>query len=68
MDPLAGVTGVLAHGGTGGLIAEVVIAVGVVALLLAAWVGSRRSDEDYPDPWDEVEASIRDHETDREAP
>lgn len=36
---------VLAHGGTTGAIVEASIAVGLVALGLAAWLGSRRDGE-----------------------
>jgi adenine/guanine phosphoribosyltransferase-like PRPP-binding protein len=35
-------TGVLAHGGTAGAIVELVLVAGVVAILLAVWVGNRR--------------------------
>ncbi|HEY6585493.1 MAG TPA: hypothetical protein VIZ29_11665 [Gaiellaceae bacterium] len=37
---------VLAHGGTAGAIVEVSFALLIVALALAAWVGSRRDDEE----------------------
>lgn len=41
-------SGVLAHGGWGGLAVELASALAVVALGLAVWVGNRRdrSDED----------------------
>ena len=41
-------SGLLAHGGWGGLAVEVASALAVVALGLAVWVGNRRdrSDED----------------------
>jgi hypothetical protein len=38
---------VLAHGGTAGAIVEVSFALLIVALALAAWVGSRRDDEEH---------------------
>lgn len=37
---------VLAHGGTAGAIVEASFALLVVALALAAWVGSKRDDEE----------------------
>jgi hypothetical protein len=42
------VSGVLAHGGLGGLAVEIASVLAVVALGLAVWVGNRRdhSDED----------------------
>jgi hypothetical protein len=42
------VSGLLAHGGWGGLAVEVASAVAVVVLGLAVWIGNRRerSDED----------------------
>jgi hypothetical protein len=39
-------TGVLAHGGTAGAIVEVVLVAGVVAVMLAVWVGRRRDGEE----------------------
>lgn len=41
-------TGVLAHGGWGGLAVEIASVVAIIALGLAFWVGNRRgrSDED----------------------
>jgi hypothetical protein len=36
---------VLAHGGTAGAIVEASFALLVIAIALAAWVGSRRDDE-----------------------
>jgi hypothetical protein len=36
----------LAHGGTAGAIVEVSFALLIVALALAAWVGSKRDDEE----------------------
>lgn len=35
-------SGVLAHGGTTGAIVELVLIAGVVAVMLAVWVGRRR--------------------------
>jgi adenine/guanine phosphoribosyltransferase-like PRPP-binding protein len=43
---LAGLTGVLAHGGTAGAIVELVLVAGVVAVMLAVWVGRRRDGEE----------------------
>jgi hypothetical protein len=42
------VSGVLAHGGWGGLAVELASALAIIALGLAVWVGNRRdrSDED----------------------
>jgi hypothetical protein len=37
---------VLAHGGTAGAIVEVALIVGVVAIMLAVWVGNRRDSKD----------------------
>jgi hypothetical protein len=37
---------VLAHGGTAGAIVEVALIAGVVAIMLAVWVGNRRDSED----------------------
>jgi hypothetical protein len=37
---------VLAHGGTAGAIVEVVLVAGVVAVMLAVWVGRRRDGEE----------------------
>jgi hypothetical protein len=37
--------GVLAHGGTAGAIVEVMVVAGVVAIMLAVWVGKRRDRE-----------------------
>ena len=34
--------GLLAHGGTAGAIVELALVVGVVAFMLAIWVGNRR--------------------------
>jgi adenine/guanine phosphoribosyltransferase-like PRPP-binding protein len=39
-------SGVLAHGGTAGAIVELVLVAGVVAVMLAVWVGRRRDGED----------------------
>jgi hypothetical protein len=36
----------LAHGGTAGAIVEVVLIAGVVAIMLAVWVGNRRDDKE----------------------
>jgi hypothetical protein len=36
--------GLVAHGGTAGAIVEVVLIAGVVAIMLAVWVGNRRDD------------------------
>jgi adenine/guanine phosphoribosyltransferase-like PRPP-binding protein len=36
---------VLAHGGTAGAIVELALIAGVVAIMLAVWVGSRRDGE-----------------------
>jgi hypothetical protein len=32
----------IAHGGTAGLVTEIVVALGVIALAVSAWVHSRR--------------------------
>jgi len=40
---------VLAHGGTAGAIVEASFALLILALALAAWVGSRRDDEEPDD-------------------
>jgi hypothetical protein len=37
---------VLAHGGTAGAIVEVALIAGVVAIMLAVWVGNRRDSKD----------------------
>ena len=39
---------VLAHGGTAGAIVEVALVAGIVAIMLAVWVGKRR-DAENPD-------------------
>jgi hypothetical protein len=41
MAALAGID-VLAHGGTAGAIVELALIAGVVAIMLAVWVGQRR--------------------------
>jgi adenine/guanine phosphoribosyltransferase-like PRPP-binding protein len=41
MAALAGID-VLAHGGTAGAIVELALVVGVVAIMLAVWIGNRR--------------------------
>jgi adenine/guanine phosphoribosyltransferase-like PRPP-binding protein len=43
---LARITAVLAHGGTAGAIVELVLVAGVVAVMLAVWVGRRRDSEE----------------------
>jgi hypothetical protein len=43
MASLAGLAGVLAHGGTAGAIVELALVAGVVAIMLAVWVGNRRN-------------------------
>jgi hypothetical protein len=45
MAALAGLTGPLAHGGTAGAIIELALIAGVVAIMLAVWVGNRRVSE-----------------------
>jgi adenine/guanine phosphoribosyltransferase-like PRPP-binding protein len=49
MAPVVGLSplDVLAHGGTAGAIVELILVAGVVAVMLAVWVG-RRGDEDEP--------------------
>jgi hypothetical protein len=42
MAAFAGMTGVLAHGGTAGAVVELALVAGVVAIMLAVWVGNRR--------------------------
>lgn len=37
---------ILAHGGTGGLIVELVVLLGIVALAAAVWTSSRRHGEE----------------------
>jgi hypothetical protein len=44
MASLAWLVGLVAHGGTAGAIVEVVLIAGVVAIMLAVWVGNRRDD------------------------
>jgi hypothetical protein len=44
--PVVEVT-VLAHGGTAGAIVEASFALLVVAIALAAWVGSKKDDEEH---------------------
>jgi adenine/guanine phosphoribosyltransferase-like PRPP-binding protein len=44
MAALAGID-VLAHGGTAGAIVELALVVGVVAIMLAVWIGNRRDDK-----------------------
>lgn len=44
MASLAGLASLLAHGGTAGAIVEVVLIAGVIAIMLAVWVGNRRDD------------------------
>jgi hypothetical protein len=39
------INGVLAHGGTAGAIIELALVAGVVAIMLAIWVGNRRDRE-----------------------
>jgi adenine/guanine phosphoribosyltransferase-like PRPP-binding protein len=39
-------SGVLAHGGTAGAVVELLLVAGVVAVMLAVWVGRRRDGED----------------------
>ncbi len=48
VDPVPPVSGLLAHGGVGGLAVELASAIAIIALGLAVWVGNRRdrSDED----------------------
>jgi hypothetical protein len=45
MAALAGIE-VLAHGGTAGAIVELALIAGVVAIMLAVWVGNRRDSKD----------------------
>ncbi|HET8873882.1 MAG TPA: hypothetical protein VFM83_09365 [Gaiellaceae bacterium] len=45
MAALGQVSGVLAHGGVAGAVVEVLFAVLIVAIALAAWVGGRRDKE-----------------------
>jgi hypothetical protein len=37
--------GLLAHGGTAGAVIELALVVGVVAIMLAVWVGNRRDEK-----------------------
>ena len=48
VDPVPPVSGLLAHGGVGGLAVELASAIAIIALGLAVWIGNRRdrSDED----------------------
>lgn len=46
MVAITGMSQLLAHGGTAGAIVELVLVVGVVAILLAVWVGNRRDSRD----------------------
>jgi adenine/guanine phosphoribosyltransferase-like PRPP-binding protein len=39
-------SGVLAHGGTAGALVELILVVGVVAIMLAVWVGNRRDENE----------------------
>jgi hypothetical protein len=43
---MTGGLGLLAHGGTAGAIVELILVAGVVAVMLAVWVGNRRDDEE----------------------
>jgi hypothetical protein len=45
MAALPGLNGLLAHGGTAGAIVELALVAGVVAIMLAVWVGNRRNGE-----------------------
>jgi hypothetical protein len=49
MAAVAWIGEVLAHGGTAGAIVELVLLVGVGAILLAVWVGNRRDDKERGD-------------------
>jgi adenine/guanine phosphoribosyltransferase-like PRPP-binding protein len=49
MAALTGMTGLLAHGGTAGAIVELVLVAGVVAIMLAVWVGNRRDGKERRD-------------------
>jgi hypothetical protein len=40
---------VLAHGGTAGAIVELALIAGVVAIMLAVWIGNRRDSKDSHD-------------------
>jgi adenine/guanine phosphoribosyltransferase-like PRPP-binding protein len=40
---------VVAHGGTAGAIVELILVAGVVAVMLAVWVGNRRDDGERRD-------------------
>jgi adenine/guanine phosphoribosyltransferase-like PRPP-binding protein len=42
-------TWVLGHGGTAGAIVELMLVAGVVAVMLAVWVGNRRDDKERRD-------------------
>ena len=55
MAPVAGVAGVIAHGGTGGAIVEALIGLVVVAVVVAVWLrerSARRAEEESRDPGD----------------
>jgi adenine/guanine phosphoribosyltransferase-like PRPP-binding protein len=49
MAALTGINGVLAHGGTAGAIIELALVAGVVAIMLAVWVGNRRDHREHRD-------------------
>jgi adenine/guanine phosphoribosyltransferase-like PRPP-binding protein len=46
MAALVGVSDLLGHGGTAGAVVELVLVAGVVAVMLAIWIGNRRDDEE----------------------
>jgi hypothetical protein len=46
LAPLVGLGIPFAHGGTAGAIVELVLVAGVVAVMLAVWVGKRRDGEE----------------------
>jgi hypothetical protein len=46
MAALVGVSNFLGHGGTAGAVVELVLVAGVVAVMLAIWIGNRRDDEE----------------------
>jgi hypothetical protein len=49
MVAVAWIAAVLAHGGTAGAVVELALVAGVVAIMLAVWVGNRRDGKERRD-------------------
>ena len=56
---MAALTGVVAHGGTGGLIVELAIVLAVAVLLAVVWLRERRGGRESPRP----PAQLRDEDS-----